>query len=89
MRRSVSAKTETGNTVRVWAVALLTTFVVFATSYKLLLWDLISYWEWQHDGRRMKFTFWADERALPLALFVSGISLFLTLKYLRKRQASN
>jgi hypothetical protein len=30
---------------------------------------LIAYWERQHDGRPMKFTLGADERALLLALF--------------------
>ena len=57
-------------------------------SYKTFLWALIKYWEWQHDGRRMKFSFWADECALPLALLVCAIVFFVTFKYIQQRRKS-
>jgi hypothetical protein len=36
----------------------------------------------------MKFTFWADERALPLALLVCAIVFFVTFKYIQQRRKS-
>jgi hypothetical protein len=45
----------------------------------------IAYWEWQHEGRPMKFTLWADERALPIALLLSAAVFYLTARFVQRR----
>jgi H+/Cl- antiporter ClcA len=74
--------------LRAAVVALVAALLALIVSYKMFLWALIKYWEWQHHGRRMKFTFWADERALPLALLVCAIVFFVTFKYIQQRRKS-
>jgi hypothetical protein len=74
--------------LRAIVLALLAVLSALVISYKVFLWMFIKYWEWQHEGRRMKFTFWADERALPLALIVCVVVFFLTTRYLRSRNGS-
>jgi H+/Cl- antiporter ClcA len=74
--------------LRAAVVALVAALLALIVSYKTFLWALIKYWEWQHDGRRMKVTFWADERALPLALLVCAIVFFVTFKYIQQRRKS-
>ena len=62
-----------------YAAAGIAATSVFVVLYQVFRWLFIRYWEWQHDGRRMKFTFWADERALLLALLVGLLAFYLTL----------
>jgi hypothetical protein len=71
--------------VQAAGMSLLTSLCALVLSYQLFDWALIRYWEWQHDGRRMKFTFWADERAIPLAVLVCIFVLFLTNRLIRRR----
>jgi hypothetical protein len=59
--------------------------LAFVPSFMLFDRTLIAYWEWQHDGRPMKFTLWADERALLLALFFCAALFYLTVRYLQRR----
>ncbi len=47
----------------------------------------IKYWEWQHDGRPMKFTMWAYDRAVPSALLVVPV-VFLFVFWLMQREES-
>jgi hypothetical protein len=66
-------------------VALLAASLTLILSYKILDWFLIRYWEWQHDGRRMAFTLWADFRAIPLAILTSLVVVFLTFRVVRRQ----
>jgi hypothetical protein len=45
----------------------------------------IAYWEWQHEGRRMKITLWADDRAFLLALCLCAVVFYVTVRYLERR----
>jgi hypothetical protein len=69
--------------------ALLAAIVSLVASYTVFRWVFIKYWEWQHDGRPMKFTFWADERALPLAFVVSGVVFYTIFSYFQRRLPAN
>ena len=76
----VSHDREDRSTVRPVVVAVGAALSALAVCHKVFLWAFIKYWEWQHDGRRMKFTFWADERALSLALLICGGVFLFTLR---------
>ena len=58
--------------------------VVFLPAFKLFDWALIAYWERQHQGRRMKITLWADDRAFMLTLFLCAIVFYVTVRYLQR-----
>lgn len=45
----------------------------------------IAYWEWQHQGRPMKITLWADDRAFLLTLLVCAIVFYVAVRYLQRR----
>jgi hypothetical protein len=79
---------KTMHQMRDYAAAGIAAMLAFVVFYQVFRWLFIRYWEWQHDGRRMKFTFWADERALPLALLVGVLAFYLTLRYCWRRSAS-
>jgi hypothetical protein len=70
--------------VRAVVVAVFVALLAFAVFYNVSLRAFIKYWEWQHDGRPMKFTFWADERALPVALLACAIVFFFTFRHFRR-----
>ena len=55
--------------VKAFCGGVVAALVAFVPSFMLFDWILIGYWEWQHEGRPMKFTLWADERALLIAFF--------------------
>jgi hypothetical protein len=74
--------------LRAIALASLAALSAAVVSYEIFLWIFIKYWEWQHEGRKMEFIFWADERAMPLALIVCAVVFGLTNSYLRRRRAS-
>jgi uncharacterized BrkB/YihY/UPF0761 family membrane protein len=67
--------------VRAFVVAVFVALLAFAVFYNAFLQAFIQYWEWQHDGRPMKFTFWADERALPVALLACALVFFFTFRH--------
>ena len=71
------------NRLRAFAIGLVVALSVFVSSHKLFLWAFIKYWEWQHDGRPMKFTFWADERALPWSVLAFAVVFFVTFTHFR------
>lgn len=50
--------TKASTQVRVVVVALFVALIAFAVFYNAFLRIFIKYWEWQHDGRSMKFTVW-------------------------------
>jgi hypothetical protein len=62
--------------------------VAFVPSFLLFDRMFIAYWEWQHEGRPMKFTFWADERALLLALSLCAVVFYAVVRYLQRHAAS-
>jgi hypothetical protein len=66
-------------------ISLLTSLCALVVSYEFFDWVLIRYWEWQHDGRRMKITFWADFRALQLAVLFCIVVLIPANRLIRKR----
>ena len=53
-------------------------------SFAVLDWVLITYWEWQHEGRKMKFTLWADERALLSALALCALVFYVVVRYVQR-----
>jgi hypothetical protein len=65
--------------------ASLSALCTLLVSYAAFRWVLMRYWEWQHQGRKMMFTFWADFNAVPLALLTS-ISAFVVI-FVRLRRA--
>jgi hypothetical protein len=65
--------------------SLLAGSLALVLSYEVLDWFLIRYWEWQHDGREMVYTFWADFRTIPFAILVSLVAVFLTYRFIRRR----
>lgn len=67
--------------VKALCAGILAALVAFVPSFALFDWASIAYWEWQHEGRKMKFTLWADERALLLALLLSAIVFYLSVRY--------
>jgi hypothetical protein len=63
--------------------------VAFVPSFKVFDWALIAYWEWQHEGRKMKLTLWADDRALLLSLFLCAIVFYVTVRYLQRQSPTD
>lgn len=57
-------------------------------AFKLFDWALIAYWEWQHQGRRMKITLWADDSAFILTLLLCTIGFYATVRYLQRHLPS-
>ena len=76
--------TKASTKVRAVVVALFVALLAFAVFYNAFIRIFIKYWEWQHDGRPMKFTFWADERALPLSVLACAIVFFVTFRHFRR-----
>lgn len=70
--------------VKALCAGILAALLAFVPSFALFDWALIAYWEWQHEGRKMKFTLWADERALLLALLLSAVVFYLSVRYLQR-----
>ena len=58
--------------------------MAFVPLFAIFDWAFIEYWEWQHEGRKMKFTLWADERALPLALSLCAVVFYMTVRHLQR-----
>jgi predicted MFS family arabinose efflux permease len=50
----------------------------------LFEWAWITYWEWQHEGRKMKFTLWADDRALLSALALCALVFYVSARYVQR-----
>jgi len=46
---------------------------------------LITYWKWEHDGRKMMFTLWADERAFSAALALCALVFYASVRYFHRR----
>ena len=67
--------------VKAMCAGVLAAFAAFVPSFALFDWALITYWEWQHEGRKMKFTLWADDRAFILTLFLCAIVSYVTVRY--------
>jgi len=72
--------------MRVKAVGLgiVAAAMAFLPAFKLFDWALISYWEWQHEGRRMKITLWADDQAFMLTLLFCATVFYVTVQYLQR-----
>lgn len=73
--------TKASTRVRAVVVALFVALLAFALLYNAFLRAFVKYWEWQHHGRPMMFTFWADERALPLSVLACAIVFFFTFRH--------
>lgn len=63
-------------------------FVAFVPLFKVFDWALIAYWEWQHQGRRMKLTLWADDCALLSSLCLSALVFILAVRYLQRHMST-
>ena len=75
--------------VRALCAGIVSALATFVPLYALLDWVFIAYWEWQHEGRNMKFTLWADERALLLTLSVCALVFYLVVRYLQRNAPSD
>jgi hypothetical protein len=65
--------------------AVVAALVTFVPSFMLFDWILVAYWEWQHEGRPMKITLWADEPALLITLLLCAAVFYLAARYLQRR----
>jgi hypothetical protein len=70
--------------VKTVCAGIVAALVAFAPSFKVFDWALIAYWEWQHEGRKMKITLWADDRALLLSLSLCAVVFYVTVRYLQR-----
>jgi len=60
--------------------------VAFVPSFEVFDRALIAYWEWQHEGRKMKITLWADDRALLLSPSLRAVVFYVTVRYLQRQR---
>lgn len=63
---------------RILSASVVTALGAFIVCYTVFRWALINYWEWR-TGHKMVFTFWAEDRAIPLALLSAGIAFWAVL----------
>ena len=70
--------------VKTVCAGIVAALVAFAPSFEVLDWVLIRYWEWQHEGRKMKLTLWADDRALLLSFCLCAVVFYITVRYLQR-----
>ena len=70
--------------VKALCAGIVAALLAFVPLFALFDWALITYWEWQHEGRRMKFTFWADERALLSVLPFCAIVFYVSVRHLQR-----
>lgn len=67
--------------VKAVCAGVVVALVAFVPSFKVFDWALIAYWEWQHEGRKMKITLWADDRALLLSLSICAVVFYVMVRY--------
>ena len=75
--------------IKAVCAGVVVTLVAFVPSFKIFDWVLIAYWEWQHEGRKMKITLWADDRALLLSLSLCAIVFYLMVRYFQRHSPAN
>jgi hypothetical protein len=73
-----------GMRVKTLCAGIVAALVAFVPLFALFDWALIVYWEWQHEGRKMKFTLWADERALLLALSLWAVIFYVSARHFQR-----
>jgi hypothetical protein len=69
----------------IYGTAFALSLVTLLVSYLAFRWLLISYHEWQISNP-MVFTFWADTRAIPLALLAAAIVFWLVVKRAKRNR---
>jgi hypothetical protein len=70
--------------VRAICAGFVAALVAFVPLFMLFDWVLVMYWEWQHEGRKMKFTLWADDRALQSALALCALVFYVSARYIQR-----
>jgi hypothetical protein len=70
--------------VRAICTGIVAALVAFVPLFMLFDWALITYWEWQHEGRKMKFTLWAEDRALLWALALCAFVFCVSARYIQR-----
>ncbi len=70
--------------VKTVCAGIVAALVAFVPSFKVFDWALIFYWDWQHEGRKMKMTLRADDRALLLSLSLCAVVFYLAVRYLHR-----
>jgi len=69
-----------GTRVKTLCAGIVVALAAFEPLFALFDWALVAYWEWQHEGRKMKFTLWADERALLFALSLCAVVFYISVR---------
>jgi len=70
--------------VKVLCAGIIASLAVFVPFFAVFDQLFIACWACQHDGRKMKFTLWADERALPFTLALCAVVFYVTVQYLQR-----
>ena len=73
-----------GTRVKTLCAGVVAALAAFVPLFALFDWALVAYWEWQHEGRKMKFTFWAEERAFLFALSLCAVVFYITVRRLQR-----
>lgn len=69
--------------MRSFLTAVAIAFLALIPLYKACVWAFIKYWESQR-GVRMMFIFWAEGRAFPTALLISGLVFIAVFQLLQR-----
>jgi hypothetical protein len=69
----------------IYGTAFALSVVTLLVSYVAFRWLLISYHEWR-ISHSLVFTFWADTRAIPLALLAAAIVFWLVVKRAKRNR---
>jgi hypothetical protein len=72
----MNAMTATPRKATATVSAIVAALLTLLASYWTFRWAFIRLWEWQHEGRRIVFTFGPEMNAAALAL-LSSIAVFL------------
>jgi len=75
--------------VKTVCAGIVAALVAFVPSFKVFDWALIAYWERQHEGRKMKLTLWADDRALLLSLSLCAVVFYAAVRYLQRHSPAD
>jgi len=76
----MSEMTTTARKQPAFVAATVAALLTLLCSYWLFRWGLILLWQWQHEGRRIKFVFQQEIDAALLALLFGSSAFFVILR---------